>query len=65
MYNGQRISAVIPAHDEARHVAQVINTVPGLVDHVIVVDDCSQDDTFHVAAACGDPRLIVLQTPAN
>src|SRR5947207_14778593 len=65
MYNGQRISAVIPAHDEARHVAQVINTVPDLVDYVIVVDDCSQDDTFQVAAACGDPRLIVLQTPAN
>lgn len=65
MYNGFRITAVIPSHDEARHVGLVINSMPPLVDHVIVVDDCSRDDTFHVATACGDPRLVVLQTQKN
>lgn len=65
MYNGHRITTVIPAHDEARHIGQVINTMPELVDHVIVVDDCSQDDTSQVALSCGDPRLIILQTPNN
>ena len=65
MYNGHRITTVIPAHDEARHIGQVIKTMPELVDHVIVVDDCSHDDTSQVALSCGDPRLIILQTPNN
>lgn len=65
MYNGRRITIVIPAHDEARHIGQVINTMPELVDHVIVVDDCSRDNTSQVAIACEDPRLIILQTPNN
>ena len=65
MYKGLRITTIIPAHDEARHIGQVINTMPELVDHVIVVDDCSQDDTSQVALACADPRVMVLQTPDN
>ena len=65
MYKGHRITTIIPAHDEARHIGQVINTMPELVDHVIVVDDCSQDDTSQVALACADPRVMVLQTPDN
>jgi glycosyltransferase involved in cell wall biosynthesis len=65
MYKGRRITTVIPAHDEARHIGQVIKTMPELVDHVIVVDDCSQDDTSQLALACADPRVMVLQTPNN
>lgn len=65
MYNGHRIATVIPAHDEALHIGQVIKTMPELVDHLIVVDDCSRDDTSQVALSCGDPRLVLLKTPTN
>ncbi|MFY9557487.1 MAG: glycosyltransferase family 2 protein [Blastocatellia bacterium] len=65
MYNGHRITTVIPAHDEVSHIRKVIETMPEPVDHMIVVDDCSDDNTSEVARACGDPRLIVLQTPKN
>ena len=39
--------AVVPAHNEEATVAEVINRVyaTGIVDEVIVVDDCSTDDT--------------------
>lgn len=65
MYKGQRIASVVPAHNEARHIVQVIKTMPEFVDHVIVVDDCSQDGTPEAALGSGDDRLIVLKTPEN
>ena len=65
MYKEHRIAAVIPARDEARHIAQVIRTIPDFIDHVIVVDDASQDGTREVALACDEPRLVVLQSKQN
>src|SRR5215210_5503501 len=65
MYKGQRITAVIPAYNEARHIGQVIKALPEFVDHIIVVDDCSKDNTSEAALGCGEPRLIVLKTPEN
>src|SRR2546426_2353540 len=65
MYKEKIIVTVVPAHNEARHIAQVIETTPDFVDHVIVVDDCSQDGTSEAAKACGDSRLIILTTPSN
>jgi glycosyltransferase involved in cell wall biosynthesis len=65
MYKNHRITTVIPAHNEGRHIAQVVESVPEYVDHVVVVDDCSVDDTSNVALATGDRRLIALKTPFN
>jgi glycosyltransferase involved in cell wall biosynthesis len=65
MYKGQRITVVLPAYNEARHVGQVITSLPELIDHIIMVDDCSKDDTSEAALKCGEPRLIVLRTPEN
>jgi glycosyltransferase involved in cell wall biosynthesis len=65
MYKGHRITAVIPAHNEVRHILRVTQNVPTFVDHVIVVDDCSQDGTAEAARASGDARVIVLRTPSN
>lgn len=65
MYKEKRIATVIPAHDEARYIAQVIATMPDFVDHIIVVDDCSQDATTDAALAVEDHRVIALRTPYN
>jgi glycosyltransferase involved in cell wall biosynthesis len=62
MYKEHRIAVVIPAHNEARHIGQVILGMPAFVDHVIVVDDNSQDATGEVALSIQDPRLILLRT---
>ena len=45
MYRSQRISVVIPAFNERQKIVETVATVPDLVDDVIVVDDCSTDDT--------------------
>lgn len=49
------ISVVIPARDEARRIGPLLATIVGApgVDEVIVVDDCSSDDTARLAAAAG------------
>jgi glycosyltransferase involved in cell wall biosynthesis len=65
MYKEQVVTIVTPAHNEARFIGQVIKAIPPFVDHLIVVDDCSDDDTAQAALACDDPRVIVLQTPSN
>jgi glycosyltransferase involved in cell wall biosynthesis len=59
------VHVVVPAYNEAKFIAQVIRTLPALVDAVIVVDDCSADGTAEVARAVGDPRVRVLRTPHN
>jgi glycosyltransferase involved in cell wall biosynthesis len=65
MYKDQRIAVVVPAHNEAPHIAGVIASVPDYVDHILVVDDCSSDDTNNKIQDCRDPRTILLATPSN
>jgi glycosyltransferase involved in cell wall biosynthesis len=65
MYKNHRITTVIPAHNEARHIAQVVVSIPEYVDHVVVVDDCSLDHTSDVALATEDRRLLTLRMPFN
>ncbi len=52
--------AVIPAHNEAAHIAQVVGEARRLVP-VLVVDDGSTDETARLAEAAG--ALVVRQSP--
>lgn len=42
---------VIPAYNEEKNIAKVINEVKPFVDDIIVVDDCSSDNTFQKTLA--------------
>jgi polyprenyl-phospho-N-acetylgalactosaminyl synthase len=48
-----RIVAVIPAFNEGTRVAAAIADAKQFVDHVVVVDDCSSDETSVVAKSAG------------
>ena len=48
-----RVAAVIPAYNEGRTVATVVERIRRVVDRVIVVDDGSSDDTADGARAAG------------
>jgi glycosyltransferase involved in cell wall biosynthesis len=65
MYKERRIILVIPAYNEALHVGGVIAAIPEYVDNIIVVDDCSSDETLSVAKSAADTRVSNLQTPVN
>jgi glycosyltransferase involved in cell wall biosynthesis len=65
MYENERIAVVVPAYKEQAHIASVILTMPAFVDHIIIVDDCSPDDTSRVALEVGDPRVVVIRHEVN
>jgi glycosyltransferase involved in cell wall biosynthesis len=54
---GRAVHVVVPAHDEARWIGEVLATMPAFVDRVVVVDDGSDDGTAAAAERAGDPRL--------
>ena len=65
MLEGARIAVVVPAHDESILICQVLDTMPSFVDHILVVDDASEDDTALVAERHGDERVQVVRHPVN
>jgi glycosyltransferase involved in cell wall biosynthesis len=60
-----RIGVVVPAHNEAAHITRVITTMPAFVDHIIIVDDASTDDTRAIALAAADVRTEVVTLATN
>ncbi len=48
-----RIVAVVPAYNEGNRIVAAIADAKQFVDHVVVVDDCSSDDTGVVAKSAG------------
>ena len=49
MYRGKSVGVVVPAYNEELHIAKVLDGMPGFVDAVYVVDDCSTDRTAAIA----------------
>ncbi len=46
MYRDHTVAVVVPAYNEEKLIGRVIETMPEYVDHIVVVDDCSKDDTI-------------------
>lgn len=65
MYKNHTIAVVVPAYREQAHIADVIATMPSLVDHILVVDDASPDSTYQVALDAADSRTEVLRHAVN
>lgn len=50
MFQERRVIVVVPAFNEAKLLPRVLETMPAIVDRVIVVDDASTDATQQVLA---------------
>ncbi len=59
-----KVSILIPAHNEEKYIAETIAAVSKLpeVNEIIVVDDASVDDTARLAVAAG---ALVISLPEN
>jgi glycosyltransferase involved in cell wall biosynthesis len=60
-----RIAVVVPAFNEARWIIETVESVPAFVDHVLVVDDASDDATSALARSVGSARVEVLRHAEN
>jgi glycosyltransferase involved in cell wall biosynthesis len=65
MYRDLTVAVVVPAHNESKLIGRVIESAPEIVDYIVVVDDCSTDDTSEAALAVGDPRLVLIRHEEN
>lgn len=48
MINNKTIAVVVPAYNEETQIGRVIETMPDFVDRIIIVNDCSKDNTEKV-----------------
>jgi glycosyltransferase involved in cell wall biosynthesis len=71
MFRGHTVAVVVPAYNERDKIAATIRSIPGYVDHLIVVDDGSTDGTAAVARRqagrrrAGGRAVEVLEHAAN
>ena len=48
MLNNQTVAVVVPAYNEGTQILKVIETMPAFVDRIVIVNDCSKDNTAQV-----------------
>jgi len=59
------VAIVIPCYNVARHIADVIRSIPAQYRCIVCVDDASSDDTLAVIAAVADERVRVVRHAEN
>ena len=69
MYRDKTIAVVVPCYNEETQIEGVINTMPRLVDTLIIVDDLSKDDTVGVIERCikenNDREIVLIRHEVN
>lgn len=68
MYKDKSVAVVVPAYNEERLIGTTLDGIPGFVDHIVVVDDCSQDATTNCICqhpAYREGRVTLLKNETN
>lgn len=68
MYQNNRISVVVPAHNEETQIKRVIDTMPDYVDYIVIVNDTSTDRTSEVIRATPEyasGRVVLIEHEIN
>lgn len=65
MFKGRRVAVVVPAFNEEQKITRTLRSIPGFVDHVIVIDDASRDGTGRLARRSQRRGLSVLTHDRN
>ena len=64
-YIMSKIAVVIPAYLAESSIRDVITGIPDLIQWIVVVDDCSPDQTSAVVASINDSRIILIRHSNN
>ena len=67
MHNNLKIAVAIPCYKVEQHLPQVVAGLPGFVDSILLVDDCSPDGTGALIdrMAKEDKRITALHHQKN
>jgi glycosyltransferase involved in cell wall biosynthesis len=67
MYKGKLISVVIPCFNEEKQITGVINSIPDIIDKIVVIDDKSRDKTVDVLRKFKDSnaRIVLIEHDKN
>jgi glycosyltransferase involved in cell wall biosynthesis len=67
MYKGKLISVVIPCYNEEKQITGVINSIPDIIDKIVVIDDKSRDKTVDVLRKFKDSnaRIVLIEHDKN
>ena len=68
MYREKSIAVVVPAYNEETQIANVIETMPDIVDMIVIVNDCSKDrtgDTIRAHPGYATGRVTLIDHPVN
>ncbi len=61
----EKIAVIIPMFNVEKHIEKVIESIPDLVDLIIIVDDHSRDNSVVIVKNIPDKRLIVIEHEVN
>ena len=68
MYKGKTVCVVVPAYNEEKLIARVLETMPDYVDKIVVVDDKSTDNTGEIVREAADRsngRIVLIRHSRN
>ena len=67
MYKGKKICVVVPAYNEETQIEKVIDGMPEFIDHITIIDDCSQDKTASIVATRqeSNPKINLIRHEIN
>jgi len=67
MYKGKKICTVVPAYNEETQIANVILTMPTIVDYIVIVNDKSTDRTSEVINSMlkNHPSVVLVEHEKN
>lgn len=67
MFKNLVISVAVPAYNEEKLIEKTLTTIPGYVDHIVVVNDASKDDTLKKIENYKkkDKRIVLINNEIN
>lgn len=65
MLKSKTIVVVVPAYNVGNQIQRAIHGIQKYVDHIVIVNDCSKDNTREMINSIDDNRIIVVDNAKN